>query len=267
MKRIFTSIIAILAAGTMLAACSDTATGNASGGNYLTVGVRKNLANFSTYNEEADTYFGFEDSLAAKLAEKMGYDGVKFTGLDPEDREEALQSGQVDCLIAAFSYTEERASNWTLSQPYYYDEGRVMIEKSTLFTDYADLKGAKVAVRNGTDAADHLAEKLLSDGLITQVSDLESFLTVVPYDSYEEMNLALEYGDVDALCADGCITLSWLDSERTYFAQAYSEEDYVIASAKDSPLGTQIDEALTSLSEDGTLAQLEEMWGIANEEN
>ena len=257
--------ILLLAAAVLLTGCSQEAD-TAGSGRLLSVGVRKNLANFSTYNEEADTYYGFEDALAEALADRLGYDGVSYTGLDPEDRETVLKSGQIDCLIAAFSYTDERAAAFNLSDPYYYDSGRVMVERSTLFTDYGDLEGSRVAVRAGTDAKEQLADALTEESLISDAAEIDSFLEIVEYDRYEEMDQALEYGDVDALCADGCITLPWLDEERAYFAEPYSEEKYVIATAQGSTLTAQINEALAELTADGTLAELENMWGIANEE-
>ena len=262
MKRILSAIAAALLTAALLAGCA----GGSSGGKKLTVGVRKNLANFSSYSEEADTYYGFEADLAEALAKEMGYSGVKFVGLDPEERESALENGQVDCLIAAFSYTESRAEKFDLSTPYYHDAGRVMVEKSTLFSDYADLKNSTVAVRSGTTARDNLAAKLQADGLIRSAADLEGFLNIAEYTSYEEMNAALEYGDADALCADGCITLPWLDEERAYFEEAYSQEDYVIATAKGSRLTAKAETALTALSENGTLTKLETKWGVTNEE-
>ena len=255
-------LIGFVLLAAMLAGCSGSAGGS---GRMLKVGVRTNLPNFSAYNEQADTYYGFEADLAAELAERLGYDGVTYVGLSPEERESALASGQVDCLIAAFSYTEDRAAEFDLSEPYYYDAGRVMVENSTLFADYADLRGTTVAVREGTTARENLAAKLVSEGLIASAAQADSFLTIVEYASYDEMNAALEYGDVDALCADGCITLPWLDSERSYFEQPCSEEDYVIASAKGSTLSEKISAALADLTEDGTLAQLGGKWGVTNE--
>ena len=263
MKKLILSAAALLLAAVMLLGCTAFAAG---GGKTLRVGVRKNLANFSVYNEQADTYYGFEADLAAALADAMGYDGVEFVGVEPEEREVVLENGQADCLIAAYSYTDERAEQFDLSEPYYHDTGRVMIEKSTLFETYADLRGCTVAVREGTTAAANIAAKLAAEGLIASAGDIGSFLTVVTYDSYEAMNAALEYGDVDALCADGCITLPWLDSERTYLDEAYSEEDYVIAAVKGDAMTGKIAAALAVITDNGTLAQLEAKWGISDAE-
>ena len=267
MRKISVLLAAALAAAMLFAGCSQASSNSAAaGGDLLKVGVRKNLSNFSVYNEDADTCYGFEADLALELSTVLGYGGVQYVSLDPEEREDAVSGGEVDCLIAAFSYTADRAEKFDLSQPYYYDSGRVMIEKSTLFSDYADLAGSKVAVRSGTDAAENITAKLIEEGLIASADEVSSFLEIVEYDSYEAMNTALEYGDVDALCADGCITLPWMNSERAYFASPYSEEEYVIATIKGSPLTDKIASALSELSDNGTIADLEVKWGINNEE-
>ena len=265
MKRFFIVLAASLTAVSLAACGSGNATADTKvSGNYLKVGVRTNLANFSTYDEAADTYYGFEDDVAKTLAYELGYDGVEYVGLDPAERDQALENGSIDCLIAAYSKTDEREEKFDLSLPYYYDEGRVMIEKSTLFEDYADLKGAKVAVRTGTTAAENFAAKLCEKGLIADSSEaaLAGFLDIIEFDAYADMNAALEAGEVDAICADGCITLPWLDDERTYFEEAYSEEEYVVATVKDSGLSEKIDEAISSMTESGEIDTIAVKWGV-----
>ena len=267
-KRTIAAAAVLLAAGIVAAGCSADSKGTESSGNYLRVGVRTNLDNFSAYSEEADTYYGFEADLARQLALTVGYDGVEYVGLAPEERDSALEKGEVDCLIAAYSRTEERAEKFSLSQTYYEDAGRVMVERSTLFSDYGDLKGALVAVRTGTTAEENLIRKLQEEGLISGDSpeDAAAFLTIREMDTYDEMNEALEYGQVDAICADGCITLPWLDDSRVYFEEPYSTEDYVIATAKGSEITEEVDAALTCNLENGTVSQLMEKWGVGQDE-
>ena len=255
-KLILPLVAALLLSSFLLSGCGN--------GSSLTVGVRTNLDNFSTYNESADMYYGFEADFAAALAKEMGYSGVRYVGLLADDRESALENEDVDCIVAAYSYTDERAEKYDLSTPYYNDEGRVMVEKSSLFTDYADLEGATVAVRVNTTARAHLTEKLAELGLIADESDkaLSSFLTIAEYETYDEMNAALESGEVDAVCADGALSMSWLGDGRIWFDQAYSAEDYVVATAQGSKLSAKIDSAVVKLVENGTVASLMEKWGV-----
>ena len=263
MKKIFKTL-ALLGLTLCLTACGSTKTPTEESGNYLRVGVRTNLSNFSTYNEEADTYYGFEDDVAKEVALSLGYDGVSYIGLSAEDRDSALKNGTVDCLIAAYSRTDERAETFDLSEPYYYDKGKVMVEKSSLFYDYSDLQGQVVAVRNNTDAAENVIKKLNDLGLIREATANAAslFMTIIEMDSYDDMIDALEEGKVDAVCADGCITLSHLDDCRRYFEEAYSTEEYVIATQKGSELSEKVDACVKAMNEDGALTGLLEKWGV-----
>ena len=253
-------LLTVLAAG----CATGTAGKQATSGNYLKVGVRTNLDTFSAYQQEADTYYGYEADLARQLAIAMGYDGVQYVGLDAAEREAALTDGRVDVLIAAYSYTEERAERFDLSEPYYQDAGRVMVEKSTLFTGYQDLKGTTVAVRTGTDARENLIHKLYELGLIKADTEAAAaaYLTITEMETYDAMNAALEYGTVDAVCADGCITLPWLDETRCYFEEPVSSENYVIATVKGSALTAKVSTALAELTDNGTVARLMVKWGV-----
>ncbi|MDO4961092.1 MAG: transporter substrate-binding domain-containing protein [Eubacteriales bacterium] len=259
----------LLVCGIIMTACgASKAAGAAKGtGKYLKVGVRENLNKFSVYNEDADTFYGFEADVARQLALELGFDGVSYVGVVADDREAALADGSADCIIAAYSWTADRAEKYELSEPYFYDSGRVMIEKSTLFTDYKDLEGCRVAVHSGTSAAGALAKKLKNDGLINADSDaeLKKFLNIVEYSSYDEMNAALETGEVDALCADGCISLPWMNDERTYFKEAYSEENYCIAANKGSALISDVNAAIGTLKENGTIDRLIAKWDLGEQ--
>ena len=263
MKKVLSIVLVALMGFTLLSGCGNSGEAKTSG-NYLKVGVRKDLPNFSVYDEDADTYYGFEDDLAKYIAINMGYDGVEYVGLTAETRESSLNNGEVDVVVAAFSKTDEREENFDLSSPYYEDKGLVMIEKSTLFDSYANLKGMDVAFRKGATSEENLAEKLKADGLINEasVSALKNYLNVIEMDSYGDMETALENGDVDAVCADGCITISWLNDDRMYFDEPYSEEDYVAATKKGSELSDKVNSAIESLSDDGTIDALKEKWGV-----
>ncbi|MDO4182149.1 MAG: transporter substrate-binding domain-containing protein [Coriobacteriia bacterium] len=245
-----------------LVACAGSS--SAPGGNTLKVAVREGLTKFSTYNESANTFYGFEDDLAKELAAQLGYADVEFVGVVANEREKALDDGKADCLIAAFSETPDRASKYDLSEPYYYDNGRVMVATSTLFESFADLQGCRVGTLRGTDVSEVLASTLARKGLIpsTSATSLAQFLTLVTFESYADMYQAVQNGRVDALCADGCITLPWIGSEMKYLDEPYSEENYVVATPKGSALSEKVNQAVQTLKENGTVQRLMEKWDI-----
>lgn len=90
---------------------------------------------------------------------------------------QALESGQVDGVIAGMSITDERKQKFNLSEPY-YDSGVVMgiKENNDSIKSYEDLKGKKVAVKTGTEGY-RFAESIAA----------EYGFKIVPFDESSQM--------------------------------------------------------------------------------
>ena len=63
--------------------------------------------------------YGYDVMMAKKICEELGYD-LQIVRLDWDSLIPAIQSGQVDCVIAGQSITEERLQAVDFSEPYYY---------------------------------------------------------------------------------------------------------------------------------------------------
>ncbi|MEH1013719.1 transporter substrate-binding domain-containing protein [Micromonospora sp. CPCC 206060] len=82
-------------------------------------------------------YSGFDVEIARYIAESLGYrvngafdgvdDAVTLVQLGTEKRIEALQSGDVDFVVAAFSMTEEREKDVSFAGPYLVTTQEVLI--------------------------------------------------------------------------------------------------------------------------------------------
>ena len=57
--------------------------------------------------------------MAKKIADELGYD-LEIVKLDWDSLVPAVQSGQVDCVIAGQSITKERQQMVDFTDPYYY---------------------------------------------------------------------------------------------------------------------------------------------------
>lgn len=237
--------------------------------NVLKVGVREAIAGFGYKNEISGTYSGMEIDLARKLAEALKYDAAEFVSVTAQTRENALENGDVDCVIATFTVTDERAENFDFSEPYYEDSLRVMTEKSSLITEPSDLKDMTVGVAEGSTAALALAQELATLGVIDPVGDdgfdaasFQNGIKFEEFDNYPDMETALESGEVDAICADGSILSGYLTEERQLLDLRFSQQQYAVATLKDSELSSKIDEVIAGWSEDGTLNILREKWDL-----
>ncbi len=224
----------------------------------LKVGVRDDIMHFGYLNPNTGKYYGLEIDLAEALAEKLGYDSVEYTSVNPENRKDTLLDGEVDCLIAAYSIEESRLENFDFSPAYYTDYSSIMVEKSTMIQSMEDLVGKKVGVLDGANTAPKLSQKMIDLGLITAEDTKGSSL--VKLSSYQELSVALEEGTVDAVCMDGCIARAYMEDDREILEEKIGEEDYAVATRKESELSALVEQAVQEMLDDGTIDALIEKW-------
>ena len=236
-------------------------------GKTLTVGVRGDIMNFGYYNKTTGKFYGMEIDLANKLAEELGYSDVEFVEVEPDTRKDMLLNGEVDCLIAAYSISDSRLENFDFSPAYYTDDTKIMVEKSSMFTDVQDLKDKTVGILSGSNAGPVLAEKLTELGMISEIEDSEDDvytqydgIRIVQLDSYDEVSEALEEGTIDAACMDGMIANVYKNDDREYLSLDIYEQNYGVATQKDSELSASMSEAVQKLLDDGTIDELIDKW-------
>lgn len=252
LKRAGVMLTALVMGITMMAAPVS-----AKGGT-LKVGVRDDIMHMGYLNPNTGKYYGMEIDLASRLAERLGYNGVEFTTADPENRKELLLNGQVDCLIACYSVEETRLENFDFSPAYYTDHSCIMVEKSSLIKSMAELVGKKTGVLDGANTAPKLSGKMIGAGLFTAEDTKGSSLEKM--ESYAALSQALEEGTVDAVCMDGCIARAYMEDDREILDEKIGEEDYAVATQKDSELSKKVAEEVQKMLDDGTVDELIDKW-------
>lgn len=266
--------LAISATGAALAAmvlpaCSNGNSGM-SGKGKLSVGVRSDIVGFSERNPNNGKYYGFEIDLANELANRLGYGDCSFVTVTPETREEMLSSGNVDCLIACYSMSDERKRLFDFSAAYYTDSVILVVENTSLIQSFSQLEGGTIGTVAGTNAAPQLAAKFLelgvSDGTPRQ-QDAESGSIdydtwhLSEYASYAELSQALEAGDVDAMATDGAIAKTYLDDERTVLPDfGINPQRYAVATRQGSELSPEIAAEVRPMLKDKTIDTLIKKW-------
>ncbi len=250
------------AAALSLTACGEQRTGT------IRVGVKSDVANFGLYDEESGRYSGMEIDLAQQICEDLGYGQVDYVTVTSADREETLDAGKVDMIIATFTITDERREKYHISPVYYTDSMAVMVEDSSLIGDMAGLKDCRVGVMKGTSHAGLFAQYLAEQGIIPafdgdsfEAASFDGGVTFVEYDSYKEASDALEYGDVDAFTADWSILSGFRGEGRTILAETFSVQEYGVFMRKNSPLAERVDAAVENRLADGTIDGLKTKWG------
>lgn len=230
----------------------------------LKVGVKSDVLGFGYMDPLTSEYEGMEIELAKKLAEFLGVD-VEFTTVTAATRTELLDSGDIDCVMATFTITDERKQSWDFTTPYYTDHVTVLVKDSANLKTLEDLKDKTVGVSSGSTSAKSLVKAMIENGVITGDGfNEESFdpatwtegVSFKQYDDYPSISTALEADEVDAFCVDKSILAVYKTAGRSYIDAEFSPQEYGIATTKGSGFSKLCEDEVTTWLSDSTIDSL-----------
>jgi len=251
----------VLAAPLTLAGCN----GGGGGGNTLKVGVKSDVIGFGLKDPTTGEFSGLEIDLAHMIAEELGYSNVEFTAVTAATRTELLDSGDLDCVLATFTITEERKKSWDFSTPYFTDAVTVLVETASGITTLEDLVGMTIGVSTGSTSAFALVKAMTEAGLFPDFTvpdssadfDISSFnqedTTFQQFGDYPAISNALTAGTVDAFCVDKSILNYYMNDSRSFIQESFSPQQYGVATRLGSDLSAPIDELIVKWLNDGTI--------------
>lgn len=251
-----------------MAGCSaDSQEEASSGTGTLRVGVRDDIMNFSYLNDQTGKHYGLEVDIANEMAKRLGYADVEFVSVTPDSRKDMLLNGEVDCLAACYSIADSRLENFDFSPAYYTDRAIVMVENSSLITDVEQLEGKTVGIMSGSNAGPVFATKMYELGVIGPdvVENTDEYtqyqgILVKKIATYEELSKALETGEVDAAAMDNSIASTYMNEDRSILDVNLGDQEYGVATQKDSELSSNVASAIQEMLDDGTIAAYIDKW-------
>lgn len=198
------SIFAIAAAAMLAAGCSGAPAADAGteDKDTFTVGMECDYAPFNWQTAEAtDTSTelgsgagycdGYDVKISSELADKMGkklvVKKINWDGLQP-----ALESGDIDAIIAGMTASEDREEGIDFTTPYYESEMVMIVPKDSEAVNFDDIQqfsGWKVIGQKNTNY----------DTVIDQIEGVDH---VTPKAKYPELILALQAGEAQAITAE-----------------------------------------------------------------
>jgi polar amino acid transport system substrate-binding protein len=211
-------------------------------------------------DDAPETGEGFEAAVALAVAAEMGYQGdtVVWTRTTFD---EAIQPGpkSFDMNLQQYSITEERKENVDMSLPYFTsNQAIVALEGSPAegATTVADLQDVKFGAQAGTTSLDFITE-------VIQPSQ-EPFV----YDDNVGAKAALEANQIDAAVFDlpTALYVSGVEIEGSSVVGQFPAEaggttdEFGFVLEKDSPLTGCVDAAITTLTDSGELAAIQQEW-------
>lgn len=251
------SLALALGSAAVVAACGgetpapdDVATGGEAGsGEVLRVATEPAFPPFESQGPDGDLV-GFDIDLMRAIGAEAGreveFESLPFDGIIP-----ALQAGTVDAAISGMTITEERAQTVDFSRPYIKAGLAIAVEDDNAeIKSLEDLENKKIAVQIGTTGAAQAAE----------IPGAE----VSTFDSAPLALQELANGNVDAVINDAPVTLDAIESGNIdglqVVGELLTEEFYGIALPKDSDTVAVVNDALTTLMENGTYAEIYQKW-------
>ncbi len=159
------------------------------GEKHFVVATDKGFSPFE-FQDADGNIVGIDMDILKAIAEDQGFTyDLQYVGWDAAIA--ACQSGQADGMIAGASITDERKeSGWIFSDGYYDATQGMAVAKDSKIAGFADLKGKKVAVKNGT-MSNQYAESIKK----------EYGFEVVTFSTSPDMYQAVMGGQADA-CLD-----------------------------------------------------------------
>ncbi|TJZ92174.1 amino acid ABC transporter substrate-binding protein [Paracoccus gahaiensis] len=235
-------VAAALALTTALPAAADTIRVGMSGGYFPFTFTR------------ADQLQGFEVDFLNAVAEETG-DEVEFVTMSFSGLIGSLESGRIDTIANQITITPDREAAFVFTQPYVYDGAQVVTRAGNEdeVTGPDSLSGRTVAVNLGSNF-----EQLLRD--LPNADEIE----IRTYESNIEQDTAL--GRVDAFVMDRVSSAQVIAQSPLPLALAgapFAEIRNALPFRNDAEgqaLRDRVDAAITTLKEDGTLAEISQRW-------
>lgn len=236
----------------------------------LRVGVKNAVPGFGLQDALTGEYTGMEIDLAAKIAEELGVD-VEYTTVTAATRGELLDSGDIDCVLATFTITEERKQTWDFTTPYYTDAVTVLVEDASGIKTLADLKDKKVGVSSGSTSARELTAAMIEAGVLDgEGFDRDTFdaatwtkgISYRQYEDYPAISTALSAGEIDAFCVDKSILAIYKTDGRSYIEDKFAPQEYGVVTKKGSGFSKVCEDLVTKWLDDGTIQGLIDNYGL-----
>ncbi|WP_414684054.1 amino acid ABC transporter substrate-binding protein/permease [Microbacterium sp.] len=141
------AMTALVAAGVMLGVAAPATAAEGSGETFV-IGTDTTFAPFEFTDENGDLV-GIDMDLLRAIAEDQGFE-VEIRQLGFDAAVQALQSNQVDAVMAGMSITDERKKVFDFSDPYFTSGIQLGVLDASDIQSLDDLDGQTVAVKTGT---------------------------------------------------------------------------------------------------------------------
>lgn len=207
---------------------------------------------------EAGTFEGFEVDIVNEIAKRMGTTAT-IEGMDFKALFVASASGRVDMVISSLTITDERLESQSFTQPYFEGALGIGVKEGTDIASVEALKGKVVGSVATSFPENWLKERAAEIGY----ADYKS------YDTTSNMLTDLQNGRIEAAVND-VVGLRYAFTQMQGLkvgAEIVTGEKFAMMLPKGSDKLEQVNQIMSDMKADGTMAALYEKWmGVAPKE-
>jgi aspartate/glutamate/glutamine transport system substrate-binding protein len=199
---------------------------------------------------------GLEADLAREIANRIlgSEKKIVFKNIIPQERINAVKSGDVDMVISTMTITPQRKKLVDFSVPYFISGQVICVKKGSKIDSRYDLMNKKIIVILETTGEKNI-KRFAPNALIQGYAD-----------NLEAIN-AFKNGSVDAITTDDALLeeLAMENKDYIILPEKLTKEPYGIAfkKSKNTKSFKQIiNEIIKDIKSDGTLQNIKYKWGI-----
>lgn len=210
-----------------------------------------------TYKAASGDWTGFEVELAHAICDAMDHEceiaPTGWSGIIP-----SLNSGRIDMIMNSMSITEKRQRVIDFTRPYYFTPGAYVAASDLTLDIPDDLDGLVIGVQSATTNATYARRELRDSGVDIRL-----------YDQAEQVNNDLLSGRLDIILADEISMAQFLDRDEAAdfeikatapHHKTYGEGIGIGLRQEDDELREALNDAISTVIEDGTCASLSEQY-------
>jgi polar amino acid transport system substrate-binding protein len=203
------------------------------------------------FKNAGGTFEGFEVDIVTEVAKRLGLT-VEFADMGFQALFAATSSGRIDVAISSITITAERLKSQSFSQPYYDADMGLATRKDSPVAKLDDLRGKVLGGLSGSTGEKWAKENQQRLG-VTEVKG---------YNTQQDLLLDLAAGRIAGAISDipGMEFSFRRMTDLTVRERIRTGDRYGLMIRKDHPLLGKMNEALSAMKKDGTLAGLHKKW-------
>lgn len=201
--------------------------------------------------KEDGSFEGFEVDLVNEIGKRIGAD-INIQDLGFQALFAATSSGRIDMAISSITITDERLQNQSFTQGYYDSDLALATAKDSDVKSLADLKGKPVGVLSTSTG----------ETWVKANTEKYGFGEMKGYNAQQDLLLDTQAGRVAGAISDiAGLQFSFMQMPTMHVVERIKQSDrYGIMMQKGSPNLQRVNDAITAMKEDGTLAALHKKW-------